>query len=92
MAKIIKDLGKHKKKKTRKGSAGKSFKSEVNSTKDYNEEDEGMDTKDETVVKEESTSKVQAHKKVESSTKRRRGIESEANQDPSKGLETNLVT
>lgn len=60
MAKIIKDLGKHKMKKTRKGSTGKIFKPKVNSTEEYNEEYEGMDIKEESGVKEEGTSKVQA--------------------------------
>ena len=66
MAKIIKDLGKNKKKsepqkniiKVGKGSVGKSSKSEVNLVEDYNEADEGMDMEEETIVKEEGTSKV----------------------------------
>lgn len=77
VAKMIKDLGKIKKKKVGKGLIGKSIKFEVNCAEDYNEEDEGMDTEEEINVKEEGTSRVLVLKKVESLAKRRTGIDME---------------
>lgn len=63
---------------------GKIIKSKVDSVEDYNEEDEGMDMKEENNVKEEVTSKVPIRRKVESPAKRR-GNEMDTDQDFGKG-------
>lgn len=69
---------------------GKIIKYDINSTKEYNQEDEEMDMEEENNVKEEGTRKVLVHRKVESPAKRRRDNEMDADQDFGKGQETPL--
>ena len=57
VAKIVKDMGRKKKKKSRKGMERR-IKQEVNSKEDYNDEEEGMEMNKEGNVKDVGTSKA----------------------------------
>ena len=85
-----KGFEKNKKKRVGKGLRGRRIKSKVNYVENYNEEDEGIDTEEDNNVREEGTSKALVHRKVESPTKRRRGIDTEADKAYGKGQETPL--
>ena len=82
----MKDMGKKRKKKPEKG-LEKRIKQEEESKDEYNDEEEGMDIDKEDNVKEEGPSKAQESRKVESSVKRKREGEKEAERACRKGKE-----
>ena len=89
VAKIMKDMGRKKKKKSRKGTERR-VKQEVNSKEDYNDEEEEMEMDEEGNVKEVDINKAQVSKKYEKSVKRRRGGEKEVEKALGKGKEINI--